>query len=614
MMRVSNTTAHGITSPLPRVRTRQFATAEKGRSAVARFLVIMLSLFPMFAVFATNANPASADLGIPTWAKFNLPASVARTAGSVGNTVISVAEALPDIAGAAPLSAAEAATLAEIAAAGTATGAAAITCPAWCVAAAVGIGATGLGYGLYKFATMDGPTCKSQPSACPNADVPASAPGPPSVGPGGTATVAWLNSSFNVNITEQVLTSGGNQYTALAFNTTPSGHEGSVDQFNAAYMAYLEPGHVVVGRIANGYPTPLEFSSDAASHGYTYWSVRRDWSQTQYAVSYATATVAYFALPGYTPGVGGVPAQAQGTPAGADIPRVPIETRICKDTAGNATTVTATGNTYTEGSGIALVKHAGCPAGTVTDSATVISHAPNGEVPDKQLSTITRPSTVPVGTTPTPIRLVVILPDGSTQTCEQSPSPCANWYDSPTKNDTFQCMQGATVLALSECDGLQKRYNVPVSPVIPSDGQDKSCWSGFSFNPVSWVITPLKCLFIPKGDAMGRWQTQISTIQNSGVFALFTTFGNFVGTVATAGKTATACPTEATGTFNNGTSVVNKSSPIHWCDIIVNAGNQTQSSSWGMVIYNGARIMMFIWFGIYWYNRITASAGGQSAL
>lgn len=620
---VRYTTRHRSTSPLPVVSVS--ATAEKGRSAVARMLTIILMIFPMFAVFATNANPASADFGLP----ISLPFTLAQA-----NAVVEGAEAI---------TLASATTLAEATA--IVGGAAAVTAsaPIDLTAAAAFAGSAAIYY-AWKWKPGHNPSYAQQTATAGQAN------GYWSSTSGScqwySASSGWQYSGcanptfvFDPNVYGSY---ANDQVRMDAFpqkNAVPPDSEAKVEVYYAnssnrpdlmRLACYLSPGP------SSGQTNNLDIPINLVSNGWATASTSGLATSCRYGVANAFITRQVSPDSGaiyYVPGGANTPGNgANATPALSTTP-----TRTCSD----GSTVTGTVAHYDGLSGgdtLPVLQFPACPAGTSTtgisaptkrdsDGATV-------EPPIKPWNPPTIPSAFPECNPAGRCTLVLtqVSPEGNTIVCNGN-TLCDGWSQLPLQapsrtvwdigtgtqvttlvptdagGRTYRCNWGPYELKASECSTVPT--NVGTGTVTGANPQ--GCFNGMGISPLTWptglIISPLKCLFIPSGDAMSRWKTQVDGIKTTGVFATVTTFTNFMSSVATTGKTSYACPSEAAGTFDDGKTVVTKTSPIHWCDILVKAGDQTQGTTWGMVIYNGARIMLCLWFAFLWYNRISASTG-----
>lgn len=113
-------------------------------------------------------------------------------------------------------------------------------------------------------------------------------------------------------------------------------------------------------------------------------------------------------------------------------------------------------------------------------------------------------------------------------TCHQNPTACAGWYADPLKAEKFKCTYGPYPAPLSECTTLAPMFEPgaresgktlgdpetglagpQTSPTEdPSVGagtnSDGQCFpSGWGvFNPVEWVLKPLRCAFSPRPEVV----------------------------------------------------------------------------------------------------------------
>lgn len=614
--------------------------ARSGGASFLRVGVVLLLALGVFSVSATNARPASADLGIADWAKVGLGAAAA-----IQSTTIAAASAVSDVAvfaasaggGAIATGATAAVSAAELAAleasyalpaAGTAAAATGVCVGTAGVACAVG-GAAALAAGGYALYKMFGPGSGVQP----NSD---SAPAPTSTG----YLAEWTSAKWYYQSTEFQFTTGldgsnnkvvfwqfrnaactgdlatnwrlydtggtvrgtittGFSCSGSGSTTFPSGSSpGKAEAYRSCTYGDCSstPNGSLTGAVVDltqsrPLPASLGAGPNAKADGrwvknlcvhpggpvcpsFYYASAGSGGANMVIASDTAGQTAGYSCYqvdaagnslscgvngwdnPGYehysaTPAnaVGGAvwttgetytSAKANGNidatwgtlapPAPSATPvRNLVTTRQCQDANGNVTTVTGTGPDYTEAANVrALAAQPACPAGTSVKSQKVESVTKDGSRPVKSVMGYTAPSSILPGIDPAPVVLYVTLPDGSKQTCEQTPSPCADWSKDPNKTDKYECRQGSTVLALSECDGLANRYQ-PKTGTTSGTG----CFDGMGLSPLTWpkglIISPLKCLFIPSDAAVQAAGSSISNAWNGTAPA---TVSAAIGTVA----------------------------------------------------------------------------------
>jgi hypothetical protein len=117
---------------------------------------------------------------------------------------------------------------------------------------------------------------------------------------------------------------------------------------------------------------------------------------------------------------------------------------------------------------------------------------------------------------------------------------CAAWFTDPTKSNDYTCHYGTYTAPLAECNSLANFYdptkvsqgNPYADPATGTDtgtqtaplpgagagpsgdpvtGDDNTnCWaSGWSWNPLDWVLTPIKCAFSPRASAVTKMETDV---------------------------------------------------------------------------------------------------------
>jgi hypothetical protein len=182
-----------------------------------------------------------------------------------------------------------------------------------------------------------------------------------------------------------------------------------------------------------------------------------------------------------------------------------------------------------------------CPAGeTVTGIAQTTTRDSDGATVSSPLSPATAPivpdaypDCQPLGSCT--LTLLRMAPDGALLANCQGTGACVGWQTqaSPstgtrtrTVTDTdgvvatepawtyrdmtwLDCRYGPYTVPISDCTV------VPTEPLVEPQADENNCDAGdFSFNPVTWVVVPLKCLFIPRQSVMTDHTTQVSTAWN----------------------------------------------------------------------------------------------------
>jgi hypothetical protein len=160
-----------------------------------------------------------------------------------------------------------------------------------------------------------------------------------------------------------------------------------------------------------------------------------------------------------------------------------------------------------------------CPPGTQRIGITTPSTTPDGRIVPDPL-TWTAP-TIPAEladcapgglSAPCTMTLVKTLPDGSKVNCTGTTMCPSPRREPEADGGTYRCTWGPYVRPLADCDVVATDPpKVEAQPTAESNCN----LSDFSLNPVSWVVVPLKCLFIPRqsvvnGHATGlrqKWDT-----------------------------------------------------------------------------------------------------------
>jgi xanthosine utilization system XapX-like protein len=179
-----------------------------------------------------------------------------------------------------------------------------------------------------------------------------------------------------------------------------------------------------------------------------------------------------------------------------------------------------------------------CPSGeTVTGISQTTTRDSDGETVPSPLGPATAPivpdaypDCQPLGSCT--LTLLRMAPDGALLANCQGTGACVGWQTqaSPstgtrtrtvTKTDGTTATEPAwTYRDLTWLDCRYGAYTVPISDctVVPTEPlaeptvEASNCDAGdFSFNPISWVVVPLKCLFIPRDSAVQAAATAIGT-------------------------------------------------------------------------------------------------------
>lgn len=258
-------------------------------------------------------------------------------------------------------------------------------------------------------------------------------------------------------------------------------------------------------------------------------------------------------------------------PAEPDPSAVPVTTtptRTCRNASSVDRTVTGPPVTYTGATAsqdLPVLTLPACASGERTVAASFPSTAGGlaVEPPLKPWSAPIIPSAYgqcnPSGNCQ--LTLLEISPDGETRVCNGTDA-CTGWdtlpllaptrtvidtatglstaVKVPTRPDgrTYRCMWGPVELKASDCTTVptMARPGAPAEGDAGSAGSSSCTLQGLSFNPVTWVVVPLKCLFIPSPAGVAKVKTTAATISAAVPFS-------YVGDVVTWGQTVTV-PTD----------------------------------------------------------------------
>lgn len=135
--------------------------------------------------------------------------------------------------------------------------------------------------------------------------------------------------------------------------------------------------------------------------------------------------------------------------------------------------------------------------------------------------------------------------DGSVKSCNTWEVDCAQWWTQTSEGTSttspYRCTFGGNLVSLTECGPYRRTFDAPTtSPTItdPSTGQEVpwsgpatnpgtiadgvtgggACGAAWSWNPVDWVLNPIKCAFIPSTAKVTATQTAIATAWAPTVF------------------------------------------------------------------------------------------------
>jgi hypothetical protein len=174
-----------------------------------------------------------------------------------------------------------------------------------------------------------------------------------------------------------------------------------------------------------------------------------------------------------------------------------------------------------------------CPAGTQRVGLTAPSVASDGTVVPDPL-TWTAPAVPdayvdcrPGGAAaPCQVTLVKVGPDGRTVNCTGTLA-CPTPRTGPDPDgSTYRCTWGPYPLPLADCDV------VPTHPPVPRT-EDGPCVVGWSWNPVDWVLEPVKCAltwaFVPSTAPLAQAELTAGQLAAAAPFGYVTGVVGWVG-------------------------------------------------------------------------------------
>lgn len=148
------------------------------------------------------------------------------------------------------------------------------------------------------------------------------------------------------------------------------------------------------------------------------------------------------------------------------------------------------------------------------------------------------------------------------QSCFQAPGQCVDWFKDPNRESTYSCHYGTHAVPLSQCNIYAPTFtpqatdtgnfyadpegrpvpnpspgNIPGAPPAWSPNENGSCFpSGWSvFNPVEWVLHPIRCAFVPRPSAVSTAQATITQTWQQSPPGTFATFLGTIGSAPSSG-------------------------------------------------------------------------------
>lgn len=525
-------------------RSAQHRVARHGRAHV--LLRGVGAVFALSGSFIVGGSGVADALQLPSLpvSVTNLPSSLVKAGGPVGamleaaGSEVGVVAAAEGLTGAAAAALTAAETAAAVGAAGAAAGTAAVA-----GAAILGTGAALVGY--WKLGNLVG---QSLPCLdCP----PASGGTGPSVG---GADPAWSPGRvFNTNYQYQgtdynpvTVTLGyadpkpayGMTVGSVTLSAMPSvpGQSASVDVTvwqdvvcRAPATGFFEQALHIYGN-SGSVSGSMNVGAVCASTGLDYMAVRFN----------TGAIVARY----YAPGSPNAPAPVASGPSGKPLQATSLA--HCTAPAGGAvSSIVGTSASFLAADPtFPPVPYPACPPGTFrTDVAVTVAPVDGSSAAQKLWGTTGVVGSVGTGTGIGPdgqplaapgvgpligtysLTLSRVLSDGTSRAYD--PAVDRDLANDPVEGPrNFRCQMGPQLLALSECSAIFTQ--LPIHPPTTTSNCDGS---GFSFNPVSWVIVPLKCLFIPSA---GTMQAAYGTVGAGWSGTHIPQWGSAVGSIGTA--------------------------------------------------------------------------------
>lgn len=225
------------------------------------------------------------------------------------------------------------------------------------------------------------------------------------------------------------------------------------------------------------------------------------------------------------------------------------------------------------------------------------------------------------GSTPCLLKLDKLSSTGTWLSCNDGQIDCSAWTDpAPVDTSQWQCVWGAAVVALANCDPFTGDFTppapqdtgtgTPTEGVNPDPGDGSNCLSAaWSWNPVDWVYVPVKCAlswaFDPGSDYLSQKTAQLQTAWDSSVFGqVAAVVGNVGGSIVhDPGGTASDCagPSFDVGhvwQLGDGQYLYR---PLYACD------------GFGKTVHDFAEpfILVFLWLAAFWtsYQYLVKSIG-----
>jgi hypothetical protein len=187
----------------------------------------------------------------------------------------------------------------------------------------------------------------------------------------------------------------------------------------------------------------------------------------------------------------------------------------------------------------------------------------------------------------------VTEPDGS-----QANQPRRSYPD----GSTVECRFGPYLVSYSQCESIPTE---PTGPDAPT--RSDNCVTDFSWNPISWVLEPVKCAlhwaFVPSTAVAQGWTTRINNIKTR--FPVNIMVGGYGFITDVLGVVDNTNETFCDFSFDTPQGVE--------FDPVCSAAETAQTNAKGTAIYRLAQIGIigtFVWWA---WRRIAASFGGKES-
>ena len=190
------------------------------------------------------------------------------------------------------------------------------------------------------------------------------------------------------------------------------------------------------------------------------------------------------------------------------------------------------------------------------------------------------------------------MPDGTTRVVRPRIRP---------DGSEMVCKWGSYTIPANECKNVPTERNTSIPVPVGGSGD---CDFGWSWNPINWVLKPVKCAlkwaFYPSAQAVDGWKTRASSIGTKPPINLIIGGVGYIGSVIDVWETCVpACAGDGTSF-----AFVNPEYGVSF-DPLDSAGDTMQGDPKGQSIYALGQVAIiggFVWWA---WRRVAMSFGGK---